>query len=313
MRHGPVRVQFRGNLVPGAVGVDDGPPAHGKIRTHHDRLSEFERLTGNHLSLRHRSLHVESEAGFKDLIELAGFVASQQRSSIAGVVLVLHLTDNAGTQGQQSRNARSRLQRIEAVNDFVHLPATCLPRTSLTTFPNSCRCHRTRSFPSRFAVERLELVQARTISGNAPETLAAMAGTAQRRNLADRLPEQRQVAADIQMHRRTIARPTEGVPEDAFGLPRGACLGESRRIARSLERLQRQHRGGRVMAVRAARLRREPRHDHIRMELADHAHGVREHALAVPLGKRLLVALGITEIPRPGKKLLAAVDAPRGE
>ena len=57
-----------------------------------------------------------------------------------------------------------------------------------------------------------------------------MAGTAPRRDLTHRETEQRQIATDVEVHGRTIARSAEGVPEDAFRLPGRTGFGERRRI-----------------------------------------------------------------------------------
>src|SRR5262249_22038861 len=71
--------------------------------------------------------------------------------------------------------------------------------------------------------------------------------------------------------------------------------------------------GGRVMTVRGRGFGRKPGDDHVRAELADHAHDVAENTLPVPDAQRLLGILRVAEILRAREVLPAAVHPARGE
>ena len=72
------------------------------------------------------------------------------------------------------------------------------------------------------------------------------------------------------------------------GVELAELLGKRLGVAGELEGFDGEDGGCGVMAVRGARLRREPRHDHVRTELADHADDVGEDGLPVPDPQRLL-------------------------
>ena len=67
------------------------------------------------------------------------------------------------------------------------------------------------------------------------------------------------------------------------------------------------------MTVRGRGLRGEPRDDHVRAELADHAHDVAENGLPVPDAQRLLGVLRVAEILRASEVLPPAVQPARRE
>ena len=106
------------------------------------------------------------------------------------------------------------------------------------------------------------------------------------------------------------------VVKDASRLPRrqltelfGKCLG----VAGELEGFDGEDDGCGVMAVCGARLRSEPRHDHVRTERADHADDVGEDGLPVPDPQRLLVVLRIPEVFRAREILPPPIQAPGHE
>src|SRR5205085_3487404 len=106
----------------------------------------------------------------------------------------------------------------------------------------------------------------------------------------------------------------EAVPEEAARLPRRhglELIGERVRIAGELERLDREHRRGRVVAVAALAGRREAGDEHVGLEDANVPDDVGEHRVVAPDGQRLLRVLRIAEVDGAREGLLASVDAPR--
>jgi hypothetical protein len=90
-------------------------------------------------------------------------------------------------------------------------------------------------------------------------------------------------------------------------------FGEHRGVGGESERFDGEHGGGGVMTMRGRGFRRKPGDDHVRAELADHAHDVAEDALPVPDAQRLLGILRVAEIFRAREVLPAAVHPTRGE
>ena len=81
------------------------------------------------------------------------------------------------------------------------------------------------------------------------------------------------------------------------GVSSPSCSGNACGVAGELEGFDGEDDGCGVMAVCGARLRREPRHDHVRTERADHADDVGEDGLPVPDPQRLPVVLRDTRSP----------------
>ena len=108
-------------------------------------------------------------------------------------------------------------------------------------------------------------------------------------------------AGDAGSRRRIRRTRPADVVDDASAVATGvsspSCSGNAARVAGELEGFDGEDGGRGVMAVRGRRLRREPRDDHVRAELADHAHDVGEDGLPVPDPQRLLGSSSNTRSP----------------
>ena len=136
------------------------------------------------------------------------------------------------------------------------------------------------------------------------EALRLVHATAAGGDRRERLARHRIPAADLDLHHARPIRHVRGrardghagarirrggaqadVVDDAPRLPGpelAELLGKRRGVGGEPERFDGEHGGRGVMAVRGRGLRGEPRDDHVRAELADHAHDVAEDGLPVP-------------------------------
>ena len=110
--------------------------------------------------------------------------------------------------------------------------------------------------------------------------------------------------------------PVETVQQNPFGLPRfqvTSLVGERAGIAGKFERFESQHSRGGVMSMRAARLRRKPRDNHVGSESADDADNIRDSLLAVPDAQGLAIILGKAEVDGASEKLPASIETAGGQ
>jgi hypothetical protein len=179
-----------------------------------------------------------------------------------------------------------------------------------------------RRLGRRGAREKVKVLDGRRARSRHAEALALVHAAAVGGDLAVRGAEERVVPADVhlQIAREIVGRldrPRRAVPIDAARLPGRDVAAEllrvKARIGRRLERLDRQHRRGGVVAVRVGRAGRETRDDHVGAEAADHRDDVGEHGVLAPDAQRLFRALREAEVARAREELLGAVAPPGGE
>ena len=128
------------------------------------------------------------------------------------------------------------------------------------------------------------------------------------RDLVVRAAEDGIVLADVEAHRRPIAR-LVGAEVELGGTPRAVAGRDAARIARRvggrIECLAREHARHLVMAVPIARRAAEDRDDDVRTERAHDRHHVAQHRVLRPVRVRLLGALGEAEVVR-AREILGA-------
>jgi hypothetical protein len=289
-------------------------------------VAELHALAGHHLGAIRHGVDLEAEARLDDPIELLALVADEGRRGKRG---------ETAANGQQRMHARGPVLRVELRDLLVERPRDlgaarhAVPR-HIHAVEEILRRH-----VSGEQHERLDprpLAHGRADIAEALRLVHAAAAVGDR---CVRLAGHRIPAAHVQLHHaRTIghvgghagnrhvgagirrgAAPAD-VVDDAPRLPRlerAELLGKRPGIGGEPKRFDGEHRGRGVMTVRGRGLRRESRDDHVRAELADHAHDVAKDGLPVPDTQGFLGSLRVPEVLRAGEVLLPAVQPARGE
>jgi hypothetical protein len=190
----------------------------------------------------------------------------------------------------------------------------------------------------RVAGEQHERLDPRALvhgRGADAEALRPVHATAPGRDRRERLARDRIPAPDLDLHHAWPIRHVRGqagdghaaarirrpgaladVVDDAARLPGPELtelLGKRRGVGGEPERFDGENGRRGVVPVRGRGLRGEPRDDHVRAELTDHAHDVAEDGRPVPDVQRLLGALRVPEVLRAREVLPPAVQPARGE
>ena len=113
-----------------------------------------------------------------------------------------------------------------------------------------------------------------------------------------------------------LEKERRSVPDDPGRFPNfdgSELFRKALRIARGLERLPSQDRGCGVMSVRFVVVRTETGDDHVGFPFSNCPDDVGENFVTVPDPQGFRGALRKTEIDGAGEKLLAVIDAARGE
>ncbi len=301
-------------------------PAHGDARAHDGGVAQLHGLAGHDLGAIRHGVDLEAQARLDDPIELLALVAHERIRGERG---------EPAADRKQRGHASGRVLRVEFRDHVVDRPRDlCAARHAVPR-----RVHAAEEIPrGRLAGEQHEgldpraLVHGRAADAEALRLVHAAAAGGDRR---ERLARHRIPAADLDLHHARTIRHVRGQARDGHagarirrggapadvvdeaprlpGLELAELLRERRGVGGERERLDGEHGRRGVMTVRGRGLRGKPRDDHVRTELADHAHDVAEDGLPVPDAQRLLGVLRVAEVLRAGEVLPPAVQPARGE